>query len=107
MAIVYGLPRWEYRRTISRDDIEHARWNNQFCLKGIDPKFPDDAKQPNIVVFLEQVYCTGTFAVWDVEGNVLFSSMTTGFTALKTPLRIDGGFKLIGNILMAKGFYIE
>lgn len=107
LAKVDGLPRSNERRTIGEKDVCNARFNNQFFLQGTDPTFPQGfPNDKDVIVFLEFVQSTGTFTIEDANGNVLSGALVSQFGDAHAPLRLDGGVKLNGTILGAKGFYL-
>ena len=59
------------------------------------------------IAFLEFVQASGTFTIEDADGNVLSGALVSPFGDARGPLRLDGGVKLNGTILGAKGFYLK
>ncbi len=103
---VHGLPRTNRRRAIHEKDVEFARLNNQFFLQGASPQFPDDFSNENIIVFLEYVQSSGTFTIEGANG-VVSGALTSPFGDAHGAIRLDGGVKLNGTILGAKGYFIQ
>lgn len=110
MAItkIDGLPASTTRKVLSESDISAAKLNNQFVIKGADPVFPVEyPADKDIIVFLEYVQSTGTFKITDAETNdITGATVATPLDLSRAPLRLDGGCKLTGTILIAKGFYL-
>lgn len=80
-----------------------ARFNNQFILVGTSPEFKDDS----LIMFLEYVEGAGTFTVADALNTVLTGAVVGPLDLTHAPIRFDGGLKLNGTVLFAKGFFIE
>lgn len=107
LAKVDGLPRSNERRMISEHDVCNAKLNNVFFLEGTDPTFPQGfPNDKDVIVFLEYVQASTTFTLEDANGNVLSGALTSPFGDAHAPLRLDGGVKLNGTILGAKGYYL-
>ncbi len=106
MGLVRGLPKGENSPVLSQSDILNAKLNNQFLLSGTDPQFPSNLADKKVIIFLEYaVPVTSTFVVQDSNGNALTGALSE-LPLQESPLRIDGGFKLVGNIAAAKGYII-
>ena len=103
---VNGLPRSNKSRVLSSLDVAAARLNNQFFIAGTNPVFPGNFPNDlDIIVFLEVVQSTGTFTIEGVAG-VISGALSSPFLDSRGLLRLDGGVKLNGTILGAKGFFL-
>lgn len=113
ISLVNGLPRNSDVSSINVQDVEHARINNQFFLKGASPKFPSvfgAGNSDKMVIFLEfvNVAIGATYLIKDRNGNTLSGAMTAEFLSDgHHALRLDGGVELTGTILGAKGFFVQ
>ena len=104
LHIARGLPRYAKPPVLHEGDWQSAAFTNQFGLDGIDVQFPNPfVNTDKIVVFLEAVQATGTFDIQDREGTVVFGAITD--FQMYPGIRLDGGFKLVGTILLAKGYF--
>ncbi len=102
MNHVDGLPRYTERKQLTERDLELARINNQFILEGTDPSKVAD----NIIIFLEYVAHGGSLQISDKDDTTIGGTVTETLDLTKAPMRLDGGVKLTGTVLLAKGFYI-
>lgn len=107
ISLVNGLPRHKGANVLTERDVEQARFTNQFLLKGASPQFPNPFGDKDYIVFLEFVQSTGTFNIEDADANAIATGVVTGFGDAHAPIRLDGGVKLVGTILAAKGFYVR
>lgn len=107
IGFLNGLPGSNERRAISKADIANAKLNNVFHLQGTNPTFPGNfPNDKDIIVFLEYVYSSGTFTIEGNEIGIFTGAILTGYDVAYSPLRLDGGVKLNGTILSAKGFFL-
>jgi hypothetical protein len=109
ITLANGLPKGQKSPVLSEADIQAARLNNQFLIQGTNPEFPVAATEKGVIAFLEYVAVTtaGTFTVEDKAGNILTGAIVDQLDLSHAPLRMDGGVRLNGAILIAKGFYIK
>lgn len=98
--MAYGLP--DTKANITHEMINQARAENPFVLSGTDPSLTDD----KIIVFLDMV-CSSSFVISDKEDYAISGTLTANLDMTASPLRVDGGVKLTGEILFAKGFFIR
>jgi len=103
MNLVNGLPKYENSRVFSIEDIETARMNNQFILKGSNPSFID--KVQKIYLFIEYVAAQGGVVLKD-QDSVAFSGTVYDVSFEISPLRVDGGIITTGTVDLIKGFYL-
>jgi hypothetical protein len=107
MPLVNGLPRaTKNSPNLHEDDLKYARFNHQFVLNGSSPQFPSKFTNSKIIAFLEYVETDGNFTVADAEGNVLTGTLTAPLDMAHSPMRLDGGVKINGTVLMAKGYFV-
>lgn len=108
LAVVDGLPKNAKNRNIGARVTEQVKFDNQFVIQGSSPVFPKD--YPNnddeVIVFLEYVQSSGTFTIEGKGTGVLSGAMVSPLDLVESPLRLDGGVKLNGTILFAKGFWL-
>lgn len=104
-----GLPRSSTRRSVGDKVQEQLKLDNQFLLQGTDPTFPQGfPNTEDVIVFLEYVQASTTYTIEGAVVGVLTGSLasTIPLDLTHSPLRLDGGVKLNGTILMAKGFWL-
>ena len=105
-----NLPRKEGFQP-SAHSIEHSRLQNQFVVKGVNPEFPNPATlggNPRpMAVFLTYVQATTTFEIQDRNGNSVATGLVSPLDLGHSPLRLDGGFRLVGTITAAIGFHVS
>lgn len=108
IGLANGLPRNSERRTIGDGVQEQLKLDNQFLIQGSSPTFPDNfGSNDNVIIFLEYVQASTAFTIEGVTGVLTGSLVSTlEFDLTHSPLRLDGGVKLNGTILMAKGFWL-
>jgi len=108
IGTVDGLPRSAKYRIFAADELDKARLNNQFFLSGASPAYPPEGFDETVVVFLEAVYMAvlGTFTIEGAKG-VISGAVPAPFSQDHSPIRLDGGVKLNGTIVAAKGFWVK
>lgn len=106
IGTVNGLPRKAGQSNLNGIDVEQARINNSFFLFGASPQFPP-AFDDKVIVFLESVYmaAAGTFTIEGTNG-VISGAIVAPFEQDHSPVRMDGGVKLNGTIVAAKGYWL-
>lgn len=110
VKVVNGLPKSRRPRKYSQSELDKAKANNQFVIQGTNPVYPGNFPDgKDIIVFLEYVQSTGTFTIEGIDDTttkVLTGAVVSSMELSHSPLRLDGGVKLNGTILIAKGFYL-
>lgn len=99
----FGLPFSTPRIPVNGNGVEFAKFNDQVLLSGSDPEFVNS----DMIFFLEYLYGTGSVQMKDRAGNNVGAAITApALDFSHAPIRFDGGIKLTGTILIAKGFFI-
>lgn len=110
IKVVDGLPKSGRHRLYSQIELDHARNNNKFLIRGTNPVFPGAlTSDHDIIVFLEYVQSSTTFTISGIDGDtvvILTDSIVSPMDLTHAPLRLDGGVLLTGTILIATGFYL-
>lgn len=106
MGFKRGLPDVRPNRILSEMDIASARLNSQFLLKGINPSIPSKLANKDVIVFLEYVQASTTIELQDANSISIVAGIVSPLDLTRSPLRIDGGLKIVGTVLIAKGFVI-
>lgn len=99
MPRVDGLPRAKQFQHLEGLDV--ARTNNQFVLRSPDLEL----LTPEGTVMLEYVQGTN-FVVQDANGVAVTGTIPSALDLAYAPLRLDGGVKLTGTVLIAKGYVV-
>jgi len=109
---VNGLPRGNpsYMLEFDYRQYVNAAINNPFVLQGSAPVFPGPESlglNQRMIVFLKTYLASNTGAIQSIDGTVISGTIPAN-TALswEPALRVDGGLKLTGNIILATGFYV-
>ena len=108
MGIQNGLPKFKEKRySFTQADLDFAKINNPFILKGTDPKFIEIGSNDKLIVFLEYVQHGGSLVIKDKNGVAISDTITEILEIDHSPLRMEGGIELTGIIKFAKGYYIQ
>lgn len=111
---VNGLPMGNPKYQLFPDYAQYvqAAMNNPFVLTGVDPVFPapvpasGDPNQKTIVI-LQTLLASTTVVIQSIDGDPISGTIPANQQLDFYPgLRIDGGVKLAGTIILATGFYI-
>jgi hypothetical protein len=82
---------------------ERDRFNDQVILSGVNESYPVTKG----IFFLEYVEAASgtTVIIKDGSGNVIISGIDT-WGQDHSPIRCDYGVEFVGNLKIAKGFYV-
>ena len=76
-------------------------YNNQRILSGTDPQLQID----NGIFFLDTLIVSAGVTITDWAGNSIGTGIT-GFALNNNHVRLDGGIKITGTVVMAKGYVV-
>jgi hypothetical protein len=83
---------------------DEDKYNNQVVLNGADDEF----LVPNGTFFLEYLLIEAGVSVTIKDGfNNTVADGVTAFNQEHSPLRLEGGIKITGTVLIAKGFALR
>lgn len=77
-------------------------YNNQKILSGADPEL----EVADGVFFLDTLIVSSGVTITDWAGNSVGASITS-FQLNNNHIRLDGGIKITGTVVMAKGYSIQ
>lgn len=97
---IYRTPNRHALANISPADM----YNNQIILSGTDPEILSEKG----IFFLDTLVLDvgKTVEIRDGEDNLIVDNMIS-FSSSKNHIRCDYGIKLVGEVVMAKGYLIE